>query len=195
MSEKTEEASPKRLRDARQRGQVATSRDAVTAAALLGALGALMATAGGFVSLFRAALAPAVRAASERAPHGTGAALQLSFSLAAHALLAPLAAGALAAALLGALLTGFLVAPDAAVPKLERLNPFESLKRYAKPRTYVEPLVQLLKGAVLLWLGWSAARALLPFIFVAPRAGVAGFQPARAICAATSKAVARSACS
>lgn len=175
MSEPTEEASPKRIREARERGQVATSRDAVATAALLAALGALWATRVQLLDAFRMALALAVRAAGAQGhPSVAGVLVQASTSV-LGVLLAPIAAGAAAATLVGALLSGFLFAPAAALPRLDRLDPVGALKRYAKPRTYVEPLMQFAKGCVLLYLGWSAARAVLPWILGSPRAAPRDF--------------------
>jgi flagellar biosynthesis protein FlhB len=169
MSDRSEPASPKRIREARERGQVGTSREAVSVAALLAGLGALWATRQSVLDAFRVLLATAVRAASTPGTPAVTGSLAQAGSLALGAIVPPLVAAAAAATLVGALLTGFLIAPAAALPKLERLDPSQALARYTKPRTYVEPLLQLLKGAALLWFGWSAARALLPTILASPR--------------------------
>lgn len=163
VSDATEEATPKRLRDARERGQVPTSRDAVATAALLATLGAAWAARDAVSDAFRASLSEALRTSAQPGPARVAGALAHAGTLALRACAAPLAAGAAAAALAGALLAGFLVAPAAALPKLDRLNPVEALKRFGKARTYVEPLAHLARGALLLWVGWSAARSALPW--------------------------------
>jgi flagellar biosynthesis protein FlhB len=142
MSEATEEASPQRIRQARERGQVATSRDAVGTASILAGLAAMWVTRDSVVVAFRTPLAPAIHAASTPGTAPVAGALEQAASLALGSIVPPLVAAVAAAALVGALLTGFLIAPAAALPSLERLNPFESLKRYGKPRTYVEPAIQ-----------------------------------------------------
>jgi flagellar biosynthesis protein FlhB len=162
MSEPTEDASPKRVEQARERGQVAQSRDAVGAAALLAGLGATWASRSSLETGFRTLLQLSLRAASGEPSVSASEALSLGATEILRASAPSLFAAVFAAVLVGSLLGGFLFAPTAALPKLERLNVFESLQRYTKPRTYVEPLIALLKGALLLWLGYSAARAMLP---------------------------------
>jgi flagellar biosynthesis protein FlhB len=162
MSEPTEEASPKRLQQARERGQVAQSRDATSAAALLAGLAAMWASRDALETGFHTLLHLATRAAAGEPSITPSRALAVAVDTVFRASAPALLASASAAILVGALLTGFLIAPAAALPKLERLNVFEALQRYAKPRTYVEPLVALAKGAILLWLGYSTAKGLLP---------------------------------
>jgi type III secretion protein U len=174
MSDRTEPATPKRLREARERGQVAQSRDALAVAALLAGLGAAWATRQTVVDAFRTSLALAVRAAATPGKPAVAGALAQTGALTLGAVIAPIAAGAAAATLVGALLSGFLLAPAAALPRLDRLDPIQALARFTKPRTYVEPALQLAKGAALLYLGWSAARAVLPSLLASPRLAPGG---------------------
>ena len=58
--DKTEEPTPKRLREARERGQVAKSKELGTALLLLATGGALGSAGPGFVTAFRALLEPAL---------------------------------------------------------------------------------------------------------------------------------------
>lgn len=164
MSDKTEEASPKRLQDARDKGQVAQSKDSIATAAIAAGLATLGATAGSIDEAFRGSLAIAIRAASTPSSQSVQTAPAMGYALErALAAVAPaLAAAAAGAALVGALLSGFLFAPMAAVPSLDRLNPSQVIDRFTKPRTYVEPLLALAKGALLIYLGFAAAKAIVP---------------------------------
>jgi type III secretion protein U len=178
MSDKTEEASPKRLQDARDRGNVPQSREAVSTAAMAAGLAALGAAASAIEEGFRRGLSVAI--ASARAPSGAPSPVSpwAALARAADDGLVPLAlclgAAAGTAALVGALLAGFLFTPRAAVPSLERLDPGQLLARLAKPRTYVEPVISLAKAGVLAALAWSSARGLVPLWRQAPSRGVAG---------------------
>ncbi len=164
MSDKTEEASPKRLEDAREKGQTPQSRDAVAAASLAAGLSALGATAGSIDEAFRGSLAIAIRAASTPSSQHISVAPAMQRSLESVLVTAApaLAASVMGAAAVGALLAGFLFAPMAAIPSLDRLDPSKVIDRFTKPRTYVEPIVALAKGALLIYLGYSAAKTILP---------------------------------
>jgi flagellar biosynthesis protein FlhB len=172
VSDKTEEASPKKLQDARDKGQVAQSKDAVAIASLAAGLATLGATAGTIDEAFRGSLAIAIRAASTPSSQAISVAPALERSLEQTlASAAPaLAAATAGAAAVGALLAGFLFAPLAAIPSLDRLNPSQVIDRFTKPRTYVEPIIALAKGSLLIYLGYSAAKSLLPTWVPAARA-------------------------
>lgn len=172
MSDKTEEATPKKLQDAREKGQVAQSRDAVAIASLAAGLATLGATAETIDEAFRGSLSIAIRAASTPGSHPLSLAPAVEHALERTlASAAPtLAAATAGAAAVGALLTGFLFAPLAAIPSLDRLDPSQLIARLTKPRTYLEPWMALAKGAVLIYLGFSAAKSLLPTWAPAARA-------------------------
>lgn len=172
MAEPTEEASPKRLQQARERGEIAQSRDAAATAALLAGLAAAWASREVLTTAFRTLLELPRRAAAGESAYPPARALALAADAIFRASAPALFAAVGAATLVGALMSGFLIAPGAALPKLERLDVFKALQRYAKPRTYVEPLIGLLKGAILLWLGYSTARGLLPSMFAGTRVPV-----------------------
>lgn len=168
--DKSEDASPKRLEDARQKGQVAQSKEAVSIASLsLGLLG-LSAGASSIKDAFDLAIQHACRAAAH--PESPQIAGSLS-TIAGQMLLAiaySLGAAVMGATAVGALLTGFLFAPMAAMPSLDKLNPAQALQRYFKPRTYVEPLVAFAKGTLLIYLGFVGAKSMLGVWAAASRA-------------------------
>lgn len=175
MSERSEAATPKRIRQARTKGQVAVSRDAVATAALSAGLSALFLTWNRLFDAFKLALATAVRGIGARGADSSTAALAQAAKLGLKAIVPVLTASAVAAALVGALLTNFLVAPAAALPRLDRFAPLEAIKRFGKPRTYLEPIVQFAKGTLLLYIGWQAMRTMLPWILGSPRLGPVAF--------------------
>jgi type III secretion protein U len=152
---RTEQPTPKRLREARRRGDVPQSRELTGAAALAGGLLALAATGGAaareLASLLRAQLLAAAGGS------GDPAAVLHAGLLAVGRLSLPPAAGALAAAALaGALQTGFAFAPGALPPRADRVNPLQGLRRLLSPSSLLAVLLGLVKAAVLVAIaaGW-----------------------------------------
>ncbi len=140
-SERTEQPTPRRLRDARRKGQVAVSRDLASAVSLVCALGAVVAT----LPVARRELAAGVLRSIERA----GSAEVLDVLSASNAiegalwmllkLALPIGLAALAGGVAVTMLqTHGLVTGSAFTPKLERLNPIAGLKRLVAARTIVE---------------------------------------------------------
>ena len=158
---RTEQPTPKRLREARRRGEVAQSRELTGAAALGAGLLALAATGGHatreLASLMRAQLAAAVGGGSDPA-----AALHAGLVVVARLSLAPAAAAVGAAALAGALQTGFCFSPGALSPRAERVSPLKGLRRLLAPSSVLAVLLGLVKAAALVaiaatWLGDAGA--------------------------------------
>jgi flagellar biosynthesis protein FlhB len=151
---RTEEPTPRRLREARRRGQVAVSAEATGAAALAGGLLAL----GAAGPALAAAIARALRAAlagAALAPPAPEAALRSAAALLLRCA-APPAAGALAGALAGGLLqTRLLFAPSALAPRLERLSPLAGLRRVLSPARLGAVGLGLVRAAALLLVGFA----------------------------------------
>lgn len=164
---RTEAPTPRRLRQARRRGEVARSAELSGAAALAAGVAALALhgprLTEELLGLMRAALAGAVESGttpSEAIRHAAGAVLQLALPVA----LAPLLAGAGASALLA----GPIFSVEPLAPRLERVDPFRGLRRLLAPEQLLRAALGIAKAAVLLLLlgGWlreaSPALAQLP---------------------------------
>lgn len=165
--ERTERPTPKRLLDARKKGQVPRSRELNTLAVMLAGALAFLVFGGwmmdGLRGLATAGLSP--DAAALQAPDAAVRALA-STGLGALGLLAPLLGVLLLSALGGpALMGGLIVSAEAAQPKLSRLNPLSGLKRIFGPQGLMELFKTLLKFSVLTGLGcallWAVADQLL----------------------------------
>jgi flagellar biosynthesis protein FlhB len=164
---RTEKPTPRRLREARRRGDVARSAELSAAGALAAGLLALAVTGPSattaLVRTIRAALLSATSAELDPAATLLGATLVFG-RLAAPILLAAAAGGALAAALA----TGFAVTPGALRPRLERVDPFRGLRRLCSLGQVATALLGLAKTGVLVavvlsWLrGAAGALAQLP---------------------------------
>lgn len=149
MSEKTEKPSAKKLRDARQKGQVVKSQE-IGAAMQLGlillwmlnegpalqtALGALISTSIDVINL------PLGAALTQLGGQLLALLLRFVFGLAGLLVVA--------LTLTGMLQVGFLVAPEAIKPSAGRLNPLANLKNMFSSKTLFELAKMLLKVSVL----------------------------------------------
>lgn len=177
---RTEAPTPRRLREARRRGEVGASRKLTGAAALAGGLCAL-ALAGPTLT---AALAADLRAALERAaaPAG-GAALSPADPVAllragvgrVLILTLPVGGAALAAGgLAGALQSGWNLSLAAAAPRLDRLALARGLRALASPGALGAALLGLVEAGLLLALALGWLRRMAPALAALPAAGAPG---------------------
>ena len=155
--ERTERATPKRLQDARDKGQVARSRELTTVMVLFGGAIALYASSnhllGGLTDIMQASFA-----LSHAEVFGTDIAVQRFNGLMLHALgaTAPvLAAAAVVAVVAPLALGGWSLSAEAFMPKFERLDPIAGLKRLFGFRGLSEMLKALAKFVLIL--GFSLA--------------------------------------
>lgn len=157
MSGKTEQPTPRRLREARRKGQVPRSRLLNAGAVLLGGLGGLVAGAPGGAARLRDWT---VRLLAEGAPAEAALADGVRVLL---ALAAPALAGALLAALGVTLATvGLEPRLGHVLPRLERLDPAAGLRRLLGAAPWGEAARALGVALVLLALAWREGAALAP---------------------------------
>lgn len=173
MEEKSEEPTPKRIEDARRKGQVARSRDLGGAAVLAASFGSLAAGGAAWVGGLAAYLAVALREGT-RGMTPT-AAVDLAGGALVRALALPLGAALLAALGVGLLQTRFLFSPAAVRPDLGRLSPAASLPRLFGPAAMVEMGKGLLKVALVGAVAFATLRPHLGDVV-----GLAGRAPAHA---------------
>lgn len=175
--DKTEKPTPKRLEDARKKGDVSKSREVTSTAVLALALAlGLLATghaAQRLASLFDSLFAMVAQGLGETgfagAVRNLGAqSLEVSLTLTALLLL-PLAALGLLVEFLQA---GPVMTMEKLKPKLEKLNPVEGVKRMFSMDSLIEVLKAVLKTVVLLLVGWLLVRAALPDIVDVARQGL-----------------------
>ena len=150
MSEKTEQPSQKRLREARRKGQLPRSRLLSASAVTLGGLLALSLTGGSGWARLQAWTA---RLFLEQRSEG---AWQEGLRV-ASLLCGPVLLGALLGSLVVAVpVAGWAFHPEQVAPKLERVSPAAGLKRLFSARQLVELGKALLVTAVVGWLLGSA---------------------------------------
>lgn len=152
MSEKTEQPSAKRLREARRKGQLPRSRLLSSAAVTLGGLLALGAT--GEAGWARLQGWTAQLFLEQRAQGAWQEGLRVAVLLCGPVLL-----GALLASLaVSVAVAGWAFHPGQVAPKLERISPAAGLRRLLSARQLVELGKALLLTAAVGWLLGSALR-------------------------------------
>jgi len=183
--DKTEKPTPKKLEDARKKGQVAKSTDLTQAALFLTAASVLSFTGPGLVDQLKAfmieSLDPKLLAGSLD-PNMFIARIgnvSMKFLLLSLPLLLALAVASVAVDF--AQHKGFIFSPEALTPKFEKLNPVAGLQNLLfKSKTYVELIKNLLKFVIVFWLAYSTLTADLRDLIVGSRLGlteIAAFVP------------------
>lgn len=149
FDERTEPATPRRRREARERGHVARSADLAAAAVLLAGVAALALfgrpLAGGLFDLTRDALGGLAAAGEDRG--ALAASLRAAVGAGAAAALPVAAALALAAAAAHLAQVGFLFAWPAVAPDATRLDPAAGLARIFSGRALARGAAALAKLA------------------------------------------------
>jgi len=159
--ERTEQPTPKRLQDARERGQVARSRELTTFAGLL-AGGALLLFGGGGLALWISSLVSRGLRFDRREAFDSGAAMSRLADLNADALLnlMPLLVAVVVVVVAASLLlSGWVFSTEPLTPQASRINPFAGIARIFSTNGLVELLKSVLKtllvGAVAVWFLWT----------------------------------------
>ncbi|NQD91244.1 flagellar biosynthesis protein FlhB [Pseudomonas sp. CrR25] len=151
-ADKSEEPTEKRLRESREKGQIARSRELNTLAVMLAGAGGLLASGGSLgntlLDVMRGNFSlPREAIMDERS---MGIWLMASGQLALEALL-PLFLALLIASIVGPIaLGGWLFSAQAMAPKLSRMNPLAGLKRMFSAKALVELFKALAKFTVIL---------------------------------------------
>jgi type III secretion YscU/HrpY family protein len=174
--EKTEQPTPKRLRDARRKGQVFRSHDFTQAFLFLTAAGVLALGGSAFwrelqkllVGFFQPSLLTG-ELTTDSLLRRTGEAWIHTFVLVTPLL----GALVMVSAGLNFLQVRALFAPEVIKPKLEKLNPLRGLQNmFFQGRTYIELIKNLVKFAVIFWLCYSTFRSYLRDTLLTARLGL-----------------------
>jgi type III secretion protein U len=157
MAEKTEQATPKKLKDARKKGQVAKSQDFPSAFTFIVSIAATMATAGYlfselagyFIYIYKSV------ATDPDLQHSAGGFLMQALTTILNCSLPIVIITSLVGILVNFIIVGPLFAPEAVKPDLKKLNPVTNLKNMFKFKTLFELLKSIFKitGAVYLIYG------------------------------------------
>jgi len=170
VTARTEQPTPKRLREARQRGEIAVSREVTGLGALAGGTLALAATAPASATRLAAHVRAVLGAPlAGDALEPPAAALARAAGLMAMTLAAPVAGAVVGALAAGLLQTRGLFAPGAVRLRGERLHPARNLARLASPAALGGVLLSLLKATVALGIAAGALRTTAAALAGLPR--------------------------
>lgn len=159
-SQKTEDPSSKKLDDARDKGQVAQSREVTNWFVMAGSTASLLIFGPGIVSAMRETMAMFFERSADMRIDESFAPTMLSVLARIAAATAPAFAVMMACGLAGSMLqNGLIYAPDKLIPKFEHISPLAGVKRLFSVRALMEFLKGLLKMAIV---GSVAAYLLMP---------------------------------
>ncbi len=163
--DKTEQPTPKRLRESREKGQVFKSKDVIQAVLFATAAGVLTAGGSGYVSELKNLMKQFFQPDTMKGDLSLHAIVSLlgyawtKFFVLSTPLLGALMITAVAANFVQ---VKALFAPQAIKPKFEKLNPLSGLKNiFASSKTYIEVVKNLIKFAVVFWVLYSTIRSAL----------------------------------
>lgn len=162
MSEdRTEEASPHKLQEAKKRGEFPKSQDLTTAAVLAVSVMTLGATLRAIVASFVNLIDSAISGLPDASRQFDAACLALGAPALGIVRSVAMLFGATAvvAALVSMVQTGFLISTTPLTPQFQRVNPLSGLQRMFSARGLLDHVKMLFKGTVLVLVGISALRA------------------------------------
>ena len=154
MAEKSEKATPKKLRDARKKGQVAKSKDFPSAFTFVASFALIVATSGYFFKNLAGYMISAFTGVrdgdhiEEQIPSYLAKAIQVIFNTSMPFMVLI----SLVGVIVNFLIIGPLFSVQAMKPDIKKLNPITNLKGIFKIKTFIELLKSVFKitGAVIL---------------------------------------------
>ena len=169
--EKTEEASPQKLKQSRDKGQVAKSQDAIQALGFVIVFATVALTLNSTAEQLQKFLYASLESAVRR-----GDDLPTVLDVANEALYATMFASlpALGAALIAGLVSnymqvGFLFTTEPLTPDIKKLNPVDGFKNLFSKKKLVESLKQLIKFTVVSYVAYGAMEESMREIVLAAR--------------------------
>ncbi|MCI0381996.1 MAG: type III secretion system export apparatus subunit SctU [Chlamydiae bacterium] len=177
MAEKTEKATPKKLRDARKKGQVAKSQDFPSAFTFIVSISATILTAGylfeqlaGYIiNMFRRAANPGLDL-----KNSSGSLMEEAIMVIFNCSLPILVLTVFTGILISFLIVGPTFSAEAMKPDIKRLNPVENIRNLFKFKTIFELLKSIFKILGALILIWSVVYTSLPEIVASASLPVVG---------------------
>jgi len=166
MAEKTEKATPKKLRDARKKGQVAKSKDFPAAFTFVVSISTVLIASGFFFEELSSFMVSTFNliAADDDLAHVAASRIGTAIEVIFLTSLPLMALVSIVGVLINFLLIGPLFSMEAMKPDLKRLNPVTNLKNMFKLKTFVELLKSVFKIAGALILIWTVVWNSLPEI-------------------------------
>ena len=166
MAEKTEQATPKKLRDSRKKGQVAKSQDFPSAFTFIVSIAAVIISSGYIYEILASYLVAMFKLSGtqfdmqNRASSVIAQAIQVIFNASVPILILTSCVGVL----VSFLIVGPLFSVEAMKPDIKRLNPVTNIKNMFKFKTIFELLKSLFKIAGALILIYTVVWSSIPEI-------------------------------
>lgn len=145
MSEKTEQPTPKRLRESREKGQVAHSKEAVSAAMIIAVFGYFWATWDGYVAGLKELVLLPVDLYGLPFADAAKRLFDLLLVKCAQLVLPVLGLAVAVAILANFAQVGVLLAFESIKPDLKKINPAQGIKKIFSVKNVVEALKSILK--------------------------------------------------
>jgi type III secretion protein U len=162
-SDKTEKPTPKRLRDARKKGQVAKSAELTSAASFTFMLGLLCVAGGSMADALQALIRRSLRDAFAADAGAAWPGYLHAMAATSLLIIVPLfAAVGLVAALACRLQVGSIFSFEPVMPKLERVDPMAGLKRIFSKKTLSTFATTLVKTLLIASVVYACARHAVP---------------------------------
>jgi flagellar biosynthetic protein FlhB len=169
--EKTEEASPQKLKQAREKGQVAKSQDAIQALGFVIVFSVVALTIGTTAAKLRDFLAGSLTAAVRR-----GDEISTALEIVDEAMWIiivcslPAMGGAFVAGFAAnAMQVGFMITTEPLTPDIKKLNPVDGFKNLFSKKKLIESLKQLIKFILVSWIAYTSLRDVLREVVLATR--------------------------
>ena len=178
-SNRTEEPTPKKLREARRQGQVPKSKELGSAAVLLATAMVLSATGGPMADALSAAVRAAIAASVDLREGAELAMLEVGAQVFSMAVTPVLVGAMLAGALAAFLQVGPLLALEAVAPDPKRLDPVKGIQNIFAQRQLVELLKAIAKILIIGYVAYDVLVGGLPGLL-----GLIGRSPTAALHAA-----------
>jgi flagellar biosynthetic protein FlhB len=169
--EKTEEASPQKIKQAREKGQVAKSQDAIQALSFVIVFSVVALTMGQTASKLREFVAGSLTAAVRRGDE-ISTALEVVDEAMWMILVCSLPAmgGAFVAGFAAnAMQVGFMITTEPLKPDIKKLNPVDGFKNLFSKKKLIESLKQLIKFVLVSWIAYTSLRDVLREVVLATR--------------------------
>ena len=169
--EKTEEASPQKMKQAREKGQVAKSQDAIQAISFIIVFSIVGLTMPDLSTKFQEFITGCIDAAMRRGDEKATVVKVLYEGIWMVVLCSlPAAAGAwLAGFAANYMQVGFMFTPEPLKPDIKKLNPIDGAKNLFSKKKLVESLKQLLKFLLVTYIAYSSVRDSLREVVLSAR--------------------------
>jgi type III secretion protein U len=170
--DKTERPTAKRLRDARKKGEVASSKEVVSSALILAFLGMFAATMPSLIDRFSSMVLMPVPLLNDDFSTAASKLFQ-GYLTAAALMLAPFLAITIVVPIAGYVLQfGMLFSPEGIKPSAKKMNPASYVKKTFGMQNLIDFLKSIIKIAILSMIIWFVLRDGMQAIIQAPVCGL-----------------------